>query len=93
MIEPPIRWDITYIIYRCIHYSVRHNGIISKLATYIILGINLSGKKEVLTISIGENESSKYWLQMLNDLKNRGIKNVLVICADGLNGIQNIKDV
>ena len=53
----------------------------------------MSGKKEVLTISIGENESSKYWLQILNDLKNRGIKDVLVICADGLNGIQNIKDV
>ena len=48
---------------------------------------------KIISFSIGENESSKYWLQMLNDLKNRGIKNVLVICADGLNGIQNIKDV
>ena len=48
---------------------------------------------KIISFSIGENESSKYWLQMLNDLKNRGIKDVLVICADGLNGIQNIKDV
>lgn len=40
-------------------------------------------KKEVLTISVGDNESSKYWLSVLNELKNRGVKDVLVICADG----------
>ena len=52
-----------------IHYSVRDNGIIKKLAAYVILGINVEGKKEVLTIQIGENESSKYWLTVLNGLK------------------------
>ncbi len=45
-------------------------------------------KKEVLTISVGDNESSKYWLSVLNELKNRGVKDVLVICADGLTGIK-----
>lgn len=45
-----------------IHYSVRDNGVIKKLAAYIILGINLDGKKEVISIHVGENESSKYWL-------------------------------
>lgn len=71
-----------------IHYSVRDNGIIRKLAAYIILGINTSGKKEVLTISIGDNESAKYWLSVLNELKNRGVKDILLICADGLTGIK-----
>ena len=71
-----------------IHYSVRDNGVIRKLAAYVILGINLDGQKEVLTIQVGDNESSKYWLSVLNELKNRGVKDILVICADGLTGIK-----
>ncbi|AEV70244.1 transposase [Acetivibrio clariflavus DSM 19732] len=71
-----------------VHFSVRDNGIIRKLAAYTILGINEEGKKEVLTIQIGENESSKYWLNVLNELKNRGVKDILVLCADGLTGIK-----
>lgn len=71
-----------------IHYSVRDNGIIKKLAAYVILGINLEGQKEVLTIQVGSNESSKYWLSVLNELKNRGVKDILIICADGLTGIK-----
>lgn len=71
-----------------IHYSVRDNGIIRKLAAYVILGINMDGKKEVLTIQVGDNESSKYWLSVLNDLKNRGVKDILIICADGLSGMK-----
>ena len=71
-----------------IHYSVRDNGGIRKLAAYVILGINMDGQKEVLTIQVGENESSKYWLSVLNELKNRGVKDILIICADGLSGIK-----
>ena len=71
-----------------IHYSVRDNGVIRKLAAYVILGINLEGKKEVLTIEVGQNESAKYWLSVLNNLKNRGVKDILIICADGLTGIK-----
>lgn len=71
-----------------IHYSVRDNGVIRKLAAYVMLGISVEGKKEVLTIQIGENESSKYWLSVLNELKNRGVKDILIICADGLTGIK-----
>ena len=71
-----------------IHYSVRDNGIIRKLAAYVILGINIEGKKEVLTIEVGQNESAKYWLSVLNSLKNRGVKDILIICADGLTGIK-----
>lgn len=71
-----------------IHYSVRDNGVIRKLAAYVILGINLEGHKEVLTIEVGENESSKYWLSVLNNLKNRGVQDIMIICADGLTGIK-----
>lgn len=71
-----------------IHYSVRDNGVIHKLAAYVILGINQDGRKEVLTIEVGENESSKYWLSVLNGLKNRGVKDILILCADGLSGIK-----
>ena len=71
-----------------IHYSVRDNGVIRKLAVYVILGIRMEGKKEVLTIEVGQNESAKYWLSVLNSLKNRGVKDILIICADGLTGIK-----
>ena len=71
-----------------IHYSVRDNGVIRKLAAYVMLGIHSSGIKEVLTIQIGENESAKYWLSVLNELKNRGVNDILIICADGLSGIK-----
>lgn len=71
-----------------VHFSVRDNGIIRKLAAYIILGINSDGHKEVLSIQVGENESSKYWLSVLNELKNHGVKDILILCADGLSGIK-----
>ena len=81
--------DIYPVLYiDAILYSVRDNGVIRKLAAYVILGINLDGQKEVLTIQVGENESSKYWLAVLNGLKNRGVKDILIICADGLSGIK-----
>ncbi len=71
-----------------IHYSVRDNGVIRKLDAYVILGISMEGKKEMLTIEVGQNESAKYCLSVLNNLKNRGVKDILIICADGLNGIK-----
>ena len=71
-----------------IHYSVRDNGIIRKMAAYVILGISCEGKKDVLTIEVGDNESAKYWLAVLNSLKNRGVKDILIISADGLTGIR-----
>lgn len=69
-------------------FNVRDNGVIKKHAAYIILGISEEGRKEVLTITIGETESSKYWLSVLNELKNRGVQDILVLCADGLTGIK-----
>ena len=81
--------DIYPVIFiDAIHYSVRDNNVIRKMAAYVILGINCEGRKEVLTIQIGDNESSKYWLSVLNELKNRGVKDILILCADGLTGIK-----
>jgi len=71
-----------------VHYSVRTDGIVSKLAAYVVLGVNLDGYKEVLGLYVGANESSKYWLGILNEMKNRGVEDILVISADGLSGIK-----
>lgn len=71
-----------------IHFSVRDDGIIRKLAAYVVLGINEDGHKEVMTIEVGEKESSKYWLGVLNSLKNRGVKDILILCSDGLTGLK-----
>ena len=71
-----------------VHFSAKTEGIIRKLASYVVLGINMEGHKEVLGLYIGMNESSKYWLSILNELKNRGVEDIFVICADGLSGIK-----
>lgn len=66
-------------------FSVRDDGIIKKLAAYVVWEIN----DDVLTIVVGENESSKYWLSIFNSLKNRGIPDVLILCSNGLAGIKD----
>ncbi len=70
------------------HFSVRDNGLVRKLAAYVMLGIDCEGRKDIISLSIGENESSKYWLGVLNELKNRGVRDIMIICADGLTGIK-----
>ena len=72
-----------------VHFSVRDDGVIRKLAAYVVLGMNEDGMKEVLSIVVGENESSKYWLSVLNSLKNRGVQDILILCSDGLTGIKD----
>ncbi len=79
-------YPIVYI--DAVHFSVRDNHVIKKLAAYVILGINEEGRKEVISIQIDQNESSKYWLSILNELKNRGVRDILILCADGLSGIK-----
>ena len=71
-----------------VHFSVREDNRIKKLAAYVILGYRLDGRKDVIGLEIGENESSKYWLSVLNELKNRGVKDIMILCADGLSGIK-----
>ena len=69
-----------------IYYHVRSEGQIIKKAVYIAIGINMEGTKEVLGMWIGENESAKFWLSILNSLKNRGLEDILIACVDGLSG-------
>jgi len=54
-----------------------------------VLAIDIEGQKDVIGIYVGENESSKFWLSVLNDLKNRGVKDILILCADALSGIKD----
>lgn len=71
-----------------VHFSVREDNRVAKKAAYIVLGINKEGYKEVLGIWIGENESSKFWLGVLNELKQRGVIDILIMCSDNLTGIK-----
>jgi transposase-like protein len=69
-----------------IHYKVRQDGRVITKAAYTAIGVDLDGVKDVLGIWIGENESSKYWLSVINEIKNRGTKDILIASVDGLNG-------
>lgn len=72
-----------------IHFKVREENQIINKAAYSVLGINMEGHKEVLGIWIGGNESAKFWLGVLNDLKNRGVEDILIACKDGLSGFSD----
>ena len=79
--------EIYPIVYLdAIHYNVKDNGVIVKKAVYIALGYNLDGFKEIIGMWIGENESSKYWLKILNEIQARGVKDILIISTDNLPG-------
>lgn len=69
-----------------IHFKVCHKGWIQSKAAYDVLDITIAGFKEVLGIWIGESESSKFWLMVLNELKNRGVQAIKIACTDNLNG-------
>ena len=69
-----------------IHYHVRSEGQVVKKAVYIAIGIDLDGRKDVLGMWVGENESAKYWATVLNTLKNRGLEDILIACTDNLTG-------
>lgn len=69
-----------------IHYKVRSEGAITSRAAYMAIGIDLDGQKDVLGMWIGESESAKFWLSVLNELKNRGVRDILICCTDNLSG-------
>ncbi|WP_278382463.1 IS256 family transposase [Clostridium tyrobutyricum] len=84
----PLESTYSFVFMDAIHYKVREDKQIVVKAAYVVLGVNMDGEKEVLGIWIGANESSKFWLSVLNDLRNRGVEDVLVFCVDGLNGFK-----
>ncbi len=57
-----------------------------KKAVYVAIGVKLNGKREVLGMWVGENESAKYWLSVLNEIKNRGVEDIMIVSVDGLTG-------
>jgi len=80
--------DVYPIIYLdAMYFKVRSNGRIVNKAVYICLGYNLDGYKDILGIWVDEAEGAKFWLGICNDLKNRGVKKVLIACMDGLKGL------
>ncbi len=77
-----------FVFMDAIHYKVKENHQYITKAAYVVLGIQMDGRKDILGVWIGENESAKFWLSVMNDLRNRGIKDVYVFCVDGLTGFR-----
>ncbi|MFH1493502.1 MAG: IS256 family transposase [Pseudomonadota bacterium] len=70
----------------CIHVKARDSGAVRVKAVYLALGINLAGEKELLGIWIAQTEGAKFWLQVVTELKNRGVQDIFIACVDGLKG-------
>ncbi len=82
----PLEGIYAVVFMDAVHYHVRHEGRIVKRAVYTALGIGMNGRKDVLGRYVGQNGSAKFWLSILNGLKNRGAQSILIACADGLSG-------
>ena len=84
--QRPLESVYAVVFLDAIHYHVRSEGQIIKKAVYIAIGVNIDGKKDVLGMWVGENESAKYWATVLNNLKNRGVDDIFIACTDNLTG-------
>ena len=87
--QRPLEAIYAVVFLDAIHYHVRSEGQIVKKAVYIAIGINLDGKKDVLGMWVGENESAKFWATVLNGLKNRGVEDIFIACTDNLTGFSS----
>jgi transposase-like protein len=85
----PLESIYPIIFLDAIHYKVRQDAKVVSKAAYIIIGVNMQGFKDVLGIWVGENESAKYWLTVSNELRNRGVKDILIASIDGLTGFKD----
>ena len=70
----------------CIHAKVRDSGVVRAKAVYLAIGIDMTGNKEVLGLWIAQTEGAKFWLQVVTELKNRGLQDIFIACVDGLKG-------
>ncbi len=82
----PLEAIYPFLYLDAIHYKVREDGHYVSKAFYTVLGINLEGKKEILGLYLNESEGAKFWMQVLTDLQNRGVKDILIASVDGLKG-------
>ena len=83
----PLEAVYPFVFLDAIHYKVKENHQYQTKAAYVVLGITMDGTKDILGVWIGEYESSKFWLNVLNDLKSRGVLDVYLFCVDGLKGL------
>ena len=84
--QRPLESVYAVVFMDAIHYHVRSEGQIIKKAVYIAIGVNMDGRKDVLGMWVGENESAKFWAGVLNSLRNRGVEDILIACTDNLTG-------
>lgn len=84
----PLEEVYPFVFMDAIHYKVKEDHQYITKAAYVVLGINMEGGKDILGIWIGEHESSKFWLNVLTELKSRGVKDVYLFCVDGLTGFR-----
>lgn len=84
--QRPLESIYAVVFLDAIHYHVRSEGQVVKKAVYIAIGIDLDGRKDVLGMWVGENESAKYWATILNGLRNRGVEDIFIACTDNLTG-------
>ena len=84
--QRPLETVYAVVFLDAIHFHVRSEGQIVKKAVYIAIGINLDGRKDVLGMWVGENESAKFWATVLNGLRNRGVEDIFIACTDNLTG-------
>ena len=84
--QRPLESIYPFVWLDAIHYKIKENGKYISKAVYTILGVGLSGKKEILGLYLSENEGANFWLQVLTDLNNRGIQDILIASVDGLKG-------
>lgn len=82
----PLESIYPFVYLDAIHYKVRDEGHYVSKAFYTVLGVNLEGKKEILGLYLNRSEGAKFWLQVLTDLQNRGVKDILIASVDGLKG-------
>ena len=82
----PLQTVYAVVFLDAIHYKVKQEGRVVNKAAYMVVGIDLEGSKDVLGMWVGENESAKFWLLVLNELKSRGVEDILITCVDNLAG-------
>ena len=87
--QRPLESIYAVVFMDAIHYHVRSEGQIVRKAVYIAIGIDLEGRKDVLGMWVGENESAKYWATVLSSLRNRGVNDIYIACTDKLTGFSN----
>ena len=84
----PLKACYPFVFLDATHFNVKTNGKVINKAAYIIVGIDLEGKKDILSITVGENESSKFWLKEIDILRSRGVEEILIASVDGLPGFK-----